>query len=201
MAHPLISDNSKYSTYLMKNGNLGCTSVARRECMMMGRALRRWLAVGVVVAVAAGCTGGNRGRADPDREGVPGPRPSSPSRVMRWPSTPQGCDRAGDHRREGGGHRGPGGVHDGRAGHEGHAFPQRGRGDLLRGHLLLRLVDQKKVGLDDKLSTWLPELPNADQVTLRMLANMTAGYADYVPTKQLTGDLPRPVSGHGLRRS
>lgn len=45
--------------------------------------------------------------------------------------------------------------------------------------LLLRLVDQKKVGLDDKLSRWLPDLPNADQVTLRMLANMTAGYSDY----------------------
>ena len=46
--------------------------------------------------------------------------------------------------------------------------------------LLLELVDQHKVSLDDKLSNWLPDLPNADQVTLRMLANMTSGYADYV---------------------
>ncbi len=46
--------------------------------------------------------------------------------------------------------------------------------------LLLQLVDQGAVGLDDKLSTWLPELPDADRVTLRMLANMTAGYPDYV---------------------
>jgi CubicO group peptidase (beta-lactamase class C family) len=46
--------------------------------------------------------------------------------------------------------------------------------------LLLRLVDQQAVGLDDSLATWLPDLPDADQVTLRMLANMTAGYNDYV---------------------
>jgi CubicO group peptidase (beta-lactamase class C family) len=46
--------------------------------------------------------------------------------------------------------------------------------------LLLELVDQKKVGLDDKLANWFPDLPEADQVTLRMLANMTSGYADYV---------------------
>ena len=47
--------------------------------------------------------------------------------------------------------------------------------------LLLRLVDQRAVGLDDALATWLPDLPDADRVTLRMLANMTAGYPDYAP--------------------
>jgi CubicO group peptidase (beta-lactamase class C family) len=46
--------------------------------------------------------------------------------------------------------------------------------------LLLRLVDEKKVGLDDKLSKWLPDVPNADRVTLRQLAQMTSGYPDYV---------------------
>jgi CubicO group peptidase (beta-lactamase class C family) len=45
--------------------------------------------------------------------------------------------------------------------------------------LLLRLVDQGMVGLDDPLATWLPDLPDADQVTPRMLANMTAGYPDF----------------------
>jgi CubicO group peptidase (beta-lactamase class C family) len=45
--------------------------------------------------------------------------------------------------------------------------------------LLLRLVDQQVVGLDDPIATWLPDLPDADQVTLRMLANMTAGYPDF----------------------
>jgi CubicO group peptidase (beta-lactamase class C family) len=36
--------------------------------------------------------------------------------------------------------------------------------------LLLRLVDEKKVSLDDKLSKYLPDVPHADRVTLRQLA-------------------------------
>jgi CubicO group peptidase (beta-lactamase class C family) len=46
--------------------------------------------------------------------------------------------------------------------------------------LLLKLVDEKKVSLDDKLSKWLPEIPHADRVTLGQLAQMTSGYVDYV---------------------
>ncbi|MFJ9338214.1 serine hydrolase domain-containing protein [Streptomyces sp. NPDC101733] len=45
---------------------------------------------------------------------------------------------------------------------------------------LLRLVDEGRVSLDDKLSTWRPELPHADEITVRMLASTTSGYADYV---------------------
>ena len=45
--------------------------------------------------------------------------------------------------------------------------------------LLLQLVDQGVVSLDDPLANWLHDLPDAEQVTLRMLANMTAGYPDY----------------------
>jgi CubicO group peptidase (beta-lactamase class C family) len=47
--------------------------------------------------------------------------------------------------------------------------------------LLLRLVDQGAITLDDPLAKWLPDLPDSEAVTLRMLANMTAGYPDYVP--------------------
>jgi CubicO group peptidase (beta-lactamase class C family) len=46
--------------------------------------------------------------------------------------------------------------------------------------MLHELVDQKKVSLDDKLSKFLPDLPHADRITLKNLANMTSGYADYV---------------------
>jgi CubicO group peptidase (beta-lactamase class C family) len=46
--------------------------------------------------------------------------------------------------------------------------------------LLLKLVDQHKVSLDDKLSKYLPEIPNADRVTLGQMAQMTSGYVDYV---------------------
>jgi CubicO group peptidase (beta-lactamase class C family) len=46
--------------------------------------------------------------------------------------------------------------------------------------LLLKLVDEKKLSLDDKLSKFLPEIPHADKVTLGQLAQMTSGYVDYV---------------------
>ena len=46
--------------------------------------------------------------------------------------------------------------------------------------LLLKLVDEKKLSLDDRLSKWLPDFPNAGRVTLGQLAQMTAGYPDYV---------------------
>lgn len=46
--------------------------------------------------------------------------------------------------------------------------------------LLLRYVDQHKVSLDDTVGKWMPTLPEANQVTLKMLANMTSGYPDYV---------------------
>ena len=46
--------------------------------------------------------------------------------------------------------------------------------------LLLMLVDEKKVGLDDKVSKWLPDIPHSDEVTLGQLAQMTSGYTDYV---------------------
>ncbi len=66
--------------------------------------------------------------------------------------------------------------------------------------LLLEFVDLKRVRLDDKLSAFFPELPSADKITLRNLADMTSGYADYVyqpevlklndlePFKQWTSD-------------
>ncbi|WP_308465964.1 serine hydrolase domain-containing protein [Rathayibacter soli] len=45
--------------------------------------------------------------------------------------------------------------------------------------LLLEYVDEHKVSLDDTIQRWLPTLPEADKVTLRMLANQTAGYPDF----------------------
>ncbi|HEY7811700.1 MAG TPA: serine hydrolase domain-containing protein, partial [Nakamurella sp.] len=53
------------------------------------------------------------------------------------------------------------------------------------GQLLVMLAQQGSVGLDDKLSEYLPSLPAADRVTLRMLANSTSGYADYVYTPEV----------------
>lgn len=54
---------------------------------------------------------------------------------------------------------------------------------------LLLLVDQGKVSLDDKVSTWLPDVPYSDKVTLGQLAQMTSGYVDYVSAPELTTEL------------
>ncbi|MGW4052838.1 serine hydrolase domain-containing protein [Streptomyces sp. NPDC004779] len=48
------------------------------------------------------------------------------------------------------------------------------------GTALLRLVEQRRVGLDDTVERWLPEVPRAREITLRMLANNTSGLHDYV---------------------
>jgi CubicO group peptidase (beta-lactamase class C family) len=55
--------------------------------------------------------------------------------------------------------------------------------------LLLRLVDEGKVKLDNKVSRWLPKLRDSSRVTLRMLAAMTAGYHDYELDPLLTDAL------------
>jgi CubicO group peptidase (beta-lactamase class C family) len=47
------------------------------------------------------------------------------------------------------------------------------------GTLLMEFVDEHKVGLDDTIDRWMPNLPEADKVTLKMLANHTSGYPDY----------------------
>jgi len=46
--------------------------------------------------------------------------------------------------------------------------------------VMLILVDHGTIGLDEPIGTWLPDLPDSDKVTFRMLANMTSGYRDYV---------------------
>ena len=54
--------------------------------------------------------------------------------------------------------------------------------------LLLQMADENKVALDDKISKWFPDLPHADRITLKMLANMTSGYADYVLDEDMIAD-------------
>jgi CubicO group peptidase (beta-lactamase class C family) len=61
-------------------------------------------------------------------------------------------------------------------------------------NLLLQLEDEGKLSLDDKLAKYRPNFPEADEVTLRMLANVTSGYPDWVqrnePFQQLLFENP-----------
>ncbi|HEY1990488.1 MAG TPA: serine hydrolase domain-containing protein [Acidimicrobiales bacterium] len=47
------------------------------------------------------------------------------------------------------------------------------------GTLLMEYVDEHKVTLNDTIDKWEPSLPEANQVTLKMLANQTTGYPDF----------------------
>src|SRR5688572_16933183 len=51
------------------------------------------------------------------------------------------------------------------------------------GTVLLQLVDEGKVALDDTIEEWLPDALASKKVTLRMLANCTSGYPDFVAVK------------------
>ena len=46
--------------------------------------------------------------------------------------------------------------------------------------IALQLQDERRLDLDDRLSRWFPQFPNADSVTLRMLASSTSGYPDTI---------------------
>ena len=46
--------------------------------------------------------------------------------------------------------------------------------------LALQLQEKRRLDLDDPLSRWFPQYPNANRVTLRMLASARSGYPDYI---------------------
>jgi CubicO group peptidase (beta-lactamase class C family) len=45
--------------------------------------------------------------------------------------------------------------------------------------LMMEYVDAGKISLNDPIGKWMPNLPEANQVTLKMLANNTSGYPDF----------------------
>ena len=70
--------------------------------------------------------------------------------------------------------------------------------------MLLELVDEmpQVVSLDDKLSKYLPALPESDKISLKNLANMTSGYADYLCQEEvLKGLSVDPFPAMDFRRT
>ncbi len=67
-------------------------------------------------------------------------------------------------------------------------------GNVVEGMLttqLLRLVEEGEISLDDPISNWFPELPDADKVTVNMLAHSTSGYNDFVTTQAFIDELDK----------
>lgn len=55
-----------------------------------------------------------------------------------------------------------------------------GVSEMFYGTLVMILAEQGKINLGEKISKYLPDLPNSDKVTVEMLIKNTAGYKDYV---------------------
>ncbi|WP_194398104.1 serine hydrolase domain-containing protein [Microbacterium atlanticum] len=57
-------------------------------------------------------------------------------------------------------------------------------------NLVLQLVGEGSVGLDDTISTWVPGVPNGDQITIRQLLNHTSGLADGFTSPTVQAQVP-----------
>ena len=55
--------------------------------------------------------------------------------------------------------------------------------------VFLQLVDEGIIKLNDKLSTYLPDFPRADEVTLEMLTNMRSGIYNYTESEDFQMEL------------
>ena len=60
--------------------------------------------------------------------------------------------------------------------------------------LLLMLENDGKLGLDDKVSKWLPELPSGDRITVRQLLTHTSGLQDFWPQDYSFAAMEQPVA-------
>ena len=59
--------------------------------------------------------------------------------------------------------------------------------------LLLLLEDDGKIDLDDRVSKWLPELPDGNKVTVRQLLSHTSGLQDFWPQDYSFAAMEQPV--------
>lgn len=59
---------------------------------------------------------------------------------------------------------------------------------------VLMLQEQGKLSLDDKVGKWLPQLTRANEVTIRQLLSMTAGYQDFAPQDYTIPEWLRPIT-------
>jgi CubicO group peptidase (beta-lactamase class C family) len=63
---------------------------------------------------------------------------------------------------------------------------------------MLKLQEEGKLSLDDKVAKYFPELASADQVTIRQILSHTAGYRDYWPQDFVPPEMSRPTTSRAL---
>lgn len=54
------------------------------------------------------------------------------------------------------------------------------------GTVVMQLAEQGALSLDDPISKYVPNVPNGDRISLRLLADMTSGVASYTRSKKFT---------------
>jgi CubicO group peptidase (beta-lactamase class C family) len=59
---------------------------------------------------------------------------------------------------------------------------------------ILKLQEEGKLSLDDKIAKYFPDLASADQVTIRQILSHTAGYRDYWPQDYVTIEMSHPTT-------
>ncbi|WP_019834501.1 serine hydrolase domain-containing protein [Sphingomonas sp. PR090111-T3T-6A] len=59
---------------------------------------------------------------------------------------------------------------------------------------ILMLADEGKLSLDDKVSKWLPDLTDADKITVAQVLSHTSGYRDYWPQDFSFAAMEHPVT-------
>ncbi|OSZ63541.1 serine hydrolase [Sphingomonas sp. IBVSS2] len=59
---------------------------------------------------------------------------------------------------------------------------------------ILLLEEEGKLGLDDKVSKWVPDITGADRITIRQLLSHTAGIQDYWPQDYDFAAMEKPVT-------
>lgn len=64
--------------------------------------------------------------------------------------------------------------------------------------VVLRLMEQRRLSLEETLAGYVPYLPNADRITLRMLLSHRSGLADYLGNPDIQRKLADP--SHALTR-
>jgi D-alanyl-D-alanine carboxypeptidase len=63
---------------------------------------------------------------------------------------------------------------------------------------VLLLVEEGRLSLDDKVGRWLPELTRANDVSVRQLLSMTAGYQDYWPQDYVFPAMLEPTTPQAI---
>ncbi len=63
---------------------------------------------------------------------------------------------------------------------------------------LLLLAEDGKLSLDDKIAKWFPALTRANEISIRQLLSMTAGYQDYWPQDYVFTDMLRPTTSASI---